>query len=129
MCLWHERPTWILRLYANIFTSQFSRWHVESKRCSIKSKGESFHYHQPLEGSAPGFGSITKLAQIYSYRFCTTLKRSFLPRGNPRALYPTHMSLAVDLLEDLDIDELRGVQKQLADFTSAEQRWTIYKNK
>ena len=44
VCFWHERPKWILRLYANIFTSQFSRWHVESKRCSIKSKGESFHY-------------------------------------------------------------------------------------
>jgi hypothetical protein len=39
------------------------------------------------------------------------------------------VSLAVDLLEDLDIGELRGVQKQLADFTAVEQRWTIQINK
>ena len=90
------------------------------KRCSNKSKIESFHYHQPLEGSAPGFGSRTKLAQVYPYRFCSTLKRSILPLGNPRALYPTQLSLAVDLLETLDIAELRGVQKQLADLTAVE---------
>ena len=43
------------------------------KRCSNKSKKDPTHYHQPLEGSAPGYGSRTKLAQVYPYRFCSTL--------------------------------------------------------
>ena len=46
--------------------------------------------------------------------------RCILPLGNPRALYPSPLSLAVDLLEDLDLDELRGVQKQLAALTASE---------
>ena len=70
------------------------------KRCSNKSKKYPIHFHQQLEGSAPGLGSRTKLAQVYPYRFCSTLIRCILPLGNPRALYPS--SLAVDLLEDLD---------------------------
>ena len=90
------------------------------KRCSNKSKKDPTHYHQPLEGSAPGYGSRTKLAQVYPYRFCSTLIRSILPLGNPRALYPTQLPLAVDLLEDLNLDELRGVQNQLAALTASE---------
>ena len=90
------------------------------KRCSNKSKKDPTHYHQPLEGSAPGYGSRTKLAQVYPYRFCSTLIRCILPLGNPRALYPSQLSLAVDLLEDLDLDELRGVQNQLAALTASE---------
>ena len=90
------------------------------KRCSNKSKKDPNHYHQPLEGSAPGFGSRTKLAQVYPYRFCSTLIRSILLLGNPRALYPTQFSLAVNLLEDLNLDELQGVQNQLAALTASE---------
>ena len=90
------------------------------KRCNSKSKKDPTHYHQPLEGSAPGYGSRTKLAQVYPYRFCSTLIRCILPLGNPRALYPSQLSLAVDLLEDLDLDELRGVQNQLAALTASE---------
>ena len=90
------------------------------KRCSNKTSDKNWHTHQPLEGSAPGFGSRTKLAQVYPYRFCSTLIRSILPIGNPRALYSTQLSLAVDLLEDLEIAELHGVQKQLADLTAVE---------
>ena len=90
------------------------------KRCSNKSSDKNWHTHQPLEGNAPGFGSRTKLAQVYPYRFCSTLIRSILPIGNPRALYSTQLSLAVDLLEDLEIAELHGVQNQLADLTAVE---------
>ena len=90
------------------------------KRCSNKSKKDPTHYHQPLEGSAPGYGSRTKLAQVYAYRFCSTLIRCILPLGNPRALYPSQLSLAVDLLEDLNLDELQGVQNQLAALTASE---------
>ena len=61
-----------------------------------------------------------RYAQVYPYRSCSTLIRSIPPLGNPRALYPTQLSLAVDLLDNLDIDELRGVQKQLADLTAVE---------
>ena len=67
-------------------------------------------------GSAPGYGSRTKLAQVYPYRFCSTLIRSILPL----VLYPTQLSLAVGLLEDLNLDELRGVQNQLAALTASE---------
>ena len=90
------------------------------KRCSNKSKKDPTHYHQQLEGSAPGYGSRTKLAQVYPYRFCSTLIRCILPLGNPRALYPSQLSLVVDLLEDLYLDELRGVQKQLAALAASE---------
>ena len=90
------------------------------KRCSNKSKKDPTHCHQQLEGSAPGYGSRTKLAQVHSYRFCSTLIRCILPLGNPRAFYPSQLSLAVDLLEDLDLDELQGVQNQLAALTASE---------
>ena len=42
------------------------------------------------------------------------------PLGNSRALYPSQLSLTIDLLDCLEIDELRGVQKQLADFSAVE---------
>ena len=59
------------------------------KRCSNKSNVGNLHQHQPLEGSAPGYGSRTKLAQVYPYKFCSVLI-------------------------------LRGVQKQVADFSAVE---------
>ena len=90
------------------------------KRCSNKPKKDTNHYHQHLEGSAPGYGSRTKLAQVYPYKFCSTLIRCILPLGNPRALYPTQLSLAVELLEDLNLDDLRGVQNQLAALAASE---------
>ena len=36
----------------------------------------STHQHQYLIGSAPGHGSRAKLAQLYPYRFCQTLRLS-----------------------------------------------------
>ena len=61
------------------------------KRCSNKSNDGTYHQHQPLEGSAPGYGSRTKLAQVYPYRFCSILIRSIFPLGNSRALYPSQL--------------------------------------
>ena len=43
--------------------------------------------HQPLEGSAPGFGSRTKLAQVYPYRFCSKLIRCLAPLGSHRGMF------------------------------------------
>ena len=83
-------------------------------------KKDPTQYHQQLEGSAPDYGSRTKLAQVYPYRFCSTLIRCILPLGNLRALYPSQLSLAVDLLEDLNLGELQGVQNQLAELTASE---------
>ena len=40
--------------------------------CSVK------HEHQPLEGNAGTYGSRTKLAQVYPYRFCQDLARIIL---------------------------------------------------
>ena len=45
------------------------------KRCPGKLGGAS-HQHQHLEGSSAGYGSRTKLAQVYPYRFCSQLIRS-----------------------------------------------------
>ena len=94
------------------------------KRCSNKSNDGTYHQHQPLEGSAPGYGSRTKLAQVYPYRFCSILIRSTLPLGNSRTLYPSQLSLTITFLDCLEI-ELRGVQKQLADFSAVECVTTI----
>ena len=44
------------------------------KRCPGKLGGAS-HQHQHLEGSSAGYGSRTKLAQVYPYRFCSQLIR------------------------------------------------------
>ena len=36
---------------------------------------------------APGYGSRTKLAQVYPYRFCSKLLRCLLPLGSHRGLF------------------------------------------
>ena len=58
--------------------------------------------------------------KFYPYKFCPILIRSILPLGYPRALYPTQLSLAVDLLDCLNLDELRGIQNQFAALTASE---------
>ena len=66
------------------------------KRCpNLKKPGDvrapkPRHYHEPLEGSASGHGSRTKLAQIYPYRFCQTLVDALVPLGNSRVLIRVH---------------------------------------
>ena len=62
------------------FWTQSSASLAVFKRCPDKAGGAA-HTHQQLEGSAPGHGSRTKLAQVYPYRFCSQLIRSLLPYG------------------------------------------------
>eukprot|EP00438_Fugacium_kawagutii_P014944 Skav228845 [mRNA] locus=scaffold2630:88:7077:+ [translate_table: standard] len=94
------------------------------KRCPNKKLGgesthstnnrSPVHYHQPLEGNAPGHGSRTKLAQIYPYRFCSTLIRTLLPLGNLKGLVTSQTGLLVDLLEQcFQTSELLDLQKIL----------------
>eukprot|EP00435_Cladocopium_sp_Y103_P076085 s7_g76.t1 len=90
------------------------------KRCTNKLGGDNQHVHQQLEGNAPGYGSRTKLAQVYPYRFCSTLIRGILPLGNSRTLNPIQTSLVVELLDCLELIQLRDVQKECADQTACE---------
>ena len=67
------------------------------------------HQHQPLEGSAPGYGS-RKLAQVYPYRFCSKLIRCLLPLGSHHGLFHAQTTVVVDLLDGLDIPGLESLQ-------------------
>ena len=79
------------------------------KRCPNKL-GRASHIHQQLEGSAPGHGSRTKLAQVYPYRFCSQLIRSLISYGNLRSLRPAQTLLVEEeLLECLTAEELHEV--------------------
>ena len=82
------------------------------KRCPNKLGGVS-HHHQPLEGSAPGYGSRTKLAQVYPYRFCSTLIRSLSMFGNIRSLKPSQTLLVTELLSCLTLEELKDVTQDV----------------
>lgn len=94
------------------------------RRCPNKLGGAGHghrtqHVHQPIEGHSPGHGSRTKLAQIYPYRFCSTLIRSLLPLGNVRGLYAVQLSLTTDLLDDcFRSPELHELQKIAASDTA-----------
>ena len=79
------------------------------KRCINKLGGDKYHYHQQLEGNAPGHGSRTKLAQVYPYRFCSTLIRSILPSGRHYGLFHAQTTLLVDLLDDLTFEETKSL--------------------
>ena len=82
------------------------------KRCPNKLGGAS-HTHQQLEGSAPGHGSRTKLAQVYPYRFCSQIIRSLLSYGNLRSLRPAQTLLVEELLTCLTTEELQEVTEDI----------------
>eukprot|EP00438_Fugacium_kawagutii_P016051 Skav221531 [mRNA] locus=scaffold1813:43:5619:- [translate_table: standard] len=82
------------------------------KRCTNKSSAKK-HWHQPIEGSAPGYGSRTKLAQVYPYRFCSALIRSILPLGRTACLLTNMSGLVMDLFEDFSIKELSDINTSL----------------
>ena len=84
------------------------------KRCINKLGGDKRHYHQQMEGNAPGHGSRTKLAQVYPYRFCSTLIRSILPLGRHYGLFHAQTALLVDLLDDHSIDGLKKLSLQVS---------------
>ena len=79
------------------------------KGVQTKPLGGVSHIHQQLEGSAPGHGSRTKLAQVYPYRFCSQLIRSLISYGNLRSLRPAQILLVEELLECLTVEELQDV--------------------
>ena len=79
------------------------------KRCISKLGGEKRQQHQLLEGSAPGHGSRTKLAQGYPYRFCSTVIRAILPIGRHYGLFHAQTTLLVDLLDNMDNDGLKSL--------------------
>ena len=82
------------------------------KRCTNGLGGERpFHQHQPIEGNAPGYGSRTKLAQIYPYTFCLTLVKVILPIGNVCCLAPAQSGIVVDLLDNVSVEELTSIEK------------------
>ena len=84
------------------------------KRCINKLGGDNYHYHQQLEGNAPGHGSRTKLAQVYPYRFCSTLIRSILPTGRHYGLFHAQTALLVDLLDDLTFEETKSLSAHVS---------------
>ena len=89
------------------------------KRCSNKLGGVQ-HQHQPLEGSAPSYGSRTKLAQVYPYRFCAKLICCLLPLGSHHGLFHAQTTVVVDLLDGLDIPGLELLQLFLMENTNRE---------
>ena len=89
------------------------------KRCSNKLGGEQ-HQHQPLEGSAPGFGSRTKLAQVYPYRFCSKLCSLYSAAGSHHGLFHAQTTVVVDLLGELNIPGLESLQLFLMENTDRE---------
>ena len=91
------------------------------KRCpNLKRPGDVTapsprHYHQPVEGSASGRGSRTKLAQVYPYKFCQTLVDSLLLLGNPMALCTSTSLLCAEFFTDLSEQELKGLALALSE--------------
>ena len=96
------------------------------KRCpNLKQPGDAKapsprHFHQPVEGSASGHGSRTKLAQVYPYKFCQTLVDSLLLLGNPRALCTSTSLLCADFFTDLSEQELKGLALALSESVVSE---------
>ena len=98
------------------------------KRCSNGLGGEKpYHQHQPIEGNAPGYGSRTKLAQIYPYKFCLTLVKTILPIGNVRCLAPAQSGIVIDLLDSFSVEELVSIEKDVRS-VSADSEHIVYSN-
>ena len=108
---YYYKPTSLLHSFGEALEPVF-------KRCPNKLGGATnsdkrkHHIHQQLEGNAPGYGSRTKLAQIYPYRFCSTLIRSMLAIGNLSALHSFQTTLLSDLLEDCSTQELQDLAQE-----------------
>ena len=43
------------------------------KTCPNRNNGKQQHQHETVMGNVPGYGSRSKLAQVYPYRFCKAL--------------------------------------------------------
>lgn len=82
------------------------------KRCVNKTSANK-HWRQPIEGNVPGYGSRTKLAQVYPYRFCSALIRSILPLGRTARLLTNMSGLVMDLFADFSQKELTDIQASM----------------
>ena len=85
------------------------------KRCINKLGGDKYHFHQQLEGNAPGHGSRTKLAQVYPYRFCSTfIHPEHLANRPTLRLASSKSTLLVDLLDDLNFEETKSLSAHVS---------------
>ena len=101
------------------------------KKCPNRTGGAEhwgeywFHVHQPLEGNAKGYGSRTKLAQVYRYRCCSTLIRSMLPLGSLRSLMPAETVFLIDCLEEFSEKELDTLRNDL-DYSQSMSEYEVF---
>ena len=118
---YYYKPTSLVRNFGEALQPVF-------KRCSNGLGGEKpYHQHQPIEGNAPGYGSRTKLAQIYPYKFCLTLVKTILPIGNVRCLAPAQSGIVIDLLDNFSVEELTSIEKDVRSvYTDSEH--IVYSN-
>ena len=78
---------------------------VVFKTCPNRNSGKQFHQHETVMGNVPGYGSRSKLAQVYPYRFCKTLAVSLAHYLN-RWQYGRSNMIAEDLLSELSDSEV-----------------------
>ena len=98
---YYNKPTSLLRNFdAEVMAPVFKR--------SGNKLGGAQHQHQPLEGSAPGYGS------------CSKLIRCLLPLGSHHGLFHAQTTVVVDLLDGLDIPSLKSLQLFLMENTDRE---------
>ena len=98
------------------------------KRCTNGLGGDKpYHQHPPIEGNTPGYGSHTRLAQIYPYRFSLTLAKTILPIGNVRCLAPAQSGIVIDFLDNFCVEELISIEKDARSvYTDSEH--VVYSN-
>ena len=75
------------------------------KTCPNRNSGKQHHQHETVMGSVPGYGSRSKLAQVYPYRFCKTLVVSLAHYLN-RWQYGRSNMVVEDLLSELSDSEV-----------------------
>ena len=101
------------------------------KKCLNRTGGAEhwgeywFHVHHPLEGNAKGYGSRTKLAQVYPCRFCSTLIRSMLPLGSLRSLMPAETVFLIDCLDEFSEKELDTLRNDL-DYSQSMSEYEVF---
>ena len=75
------------------------------KTCPNRNSGKQHHQHETVMGNVPGYGSRSKLAQVYPYRFCKTLAVSLAHYLN-RWQYGRSNMVVEDLLSELSDSEV-----------------------
>ena len=75
------------------------------KTCPNRNNGKQQHQHETVMGNVPGYGSRSKLAQVYPYRFCKTLAVSLAHFLNTWQYGRSNM-VVEDLLSELSDSEV-----------------------